>query len=179
MVKKSKLVNTETIDLPIEIVTSDDRGCAIVSAAILDALLERLLRKSMLPNYSDPLFGTYGPLGSFAVKIDLAVALGILTPTEGADLHTIRKIRNAFAHQIDPLEFSRQPIVNLVQGIRLRRSTVIARKTEPRTDFLSAVAIYIGFIRSRIEQVKTPSPVHDVHDEILRYSKKKKGMEKS
>jgi DNA-binding MltR family transcriptional regulator len=174
MAKKNKLIDVDSIDLPMEIVTADDRGCAIVSTVILENQLEILLRKSMLPEHSEPLFGTYGPLSSFAAKIDLAVALALLSAEDAADLHNIRKIRNAFAHQIDSLKFSKPPIVDLIKGIRLRRSTVIGEKSGSRSDFLSAVAIYMGFIQSKVGQVSAPKPVPEIHQTILDYAQKRK-----
>jgi hypothetical protein len=44
------------------------------------------------------LFAAYGPLSSFAAKIDLAFALEITTEATHKELHKMRKIRNAFAH---------------------------------------------------------------------------------
>ncbi|MGH7860101.1 MAG: hypothetical protein ACREQY_22470 [Candidatus Binatia bacterium] len=79
-----------------------DRGAAIVAASLLDDLLEQLLRRSMLPCASDDFFRGYGPLSSFSAKIDLARFLGLIGRGEYSELHRIRKIRNVFAHSLDP-----------------------------------------------------------------------------
>ncbi len=107
MTKRPSPKDADMPKLPLELAAAGDRGCAIVSAALLESLLEHLLRRSMLSQCSEPLFATYGPLTSFAAKIDLAAALALLTPAEAADLHLIRKIRNEFAHEISQLESQR------------------------------------------------------------------------
>jgi hypothetical protein len=57
--------------------TESDRACAVLAGALLDSLLEHLLRKAMVPDSSQDLFRAQGPLGSFAAKIDLALAVGL------------------------------------------------------------------------------------------------------
>src|SRR6185295_14834083 len=44
------------------------------------------------------LFEGYGPLSTFRSKIDIALALDVLTEKLHQDAQTIRKIRNKFAH---------------------------------------------------------------------------------
>jgi hypothetical protein len=56
------------------------------------------------------LFGAYGPVSTFAGKIDLAYALGITTDAVHAELNKIRKIRNAFAHTNAPTSLDTEPI---------------------------------------------------------------------
>ena len=79
------------------------RGAVLVGVARVDAALERLLQAVMLPTTSrnDSLFQADRPLGSFGARISLAHRLGLIeTPVERA-LHTLRRVRNAFAHSSD------------------------------------------------------------------------------
>ncbi|MEI9804344.1 MAG: DUF4145 domain-containing protein [Pseudolabrys sp.] len=88
-----------------EIEAQTDRGAAIIAAAILDdALKSRLILTS---NLSDRIFSyeKNGPLAQFSSKIDMTAATGLL-PKETCDsMHLIRRIRNKFAHSIEPLKF--------------------------------------------------------------------------
>ena len=61
------------------------RGLAIVVAAYFDEKLGVLLGQ---------------PSGSFGARINNALAVGLLTQNEHDDLHRIRKLRNAFAHDL-------------------------------------------------------------------------------
>ena len=88
--------------------TESDRACAVLGAAMLDALLESLFRRRLCKSSStklDQLFDG-GALSSFAGKIRLAAALAWIEEDVRADLELIRKIRNDFAHSFEEtLEF--------------------------------------------------------------------------
>ena len=74
---------------------------ALTVGARLDAALERALlakMRKLSEAQRTNLFDGYGPLSSFAAKIDVAYALNIFDDALYADLTVIRKIRNAFAH---------------------------------------------------------------------------------
>ena len=75
---------------------------ALTVGARLDAALERALlakMRELSEAQRTNLFEGYGPLSSFAAKIDVAYALNIFDGALYADLIVIRKIRNAFAHK--------------------------------------------------------------------------------
>lgn len=81
---------------------SSHAAYALVSASWLeDDLVARIAQR--MPGISnrlrDRLFDSkYAPLSSFAAKIDLAFALGLISQAMCRDLHVVREIRNAFAH---------------------------------------------------------------------------------
>lgn len=75
-----------------------DRAAALLGAAYLDKYLADMFRVRLHEDAPNRLFQAHGPLGEFAGKIDLAYSLGWLSADIWADLHTIRKIRNDFAH---------------------------------------------------------------------------------
>lgn len=81
-----------------------DRSSVIVSAAYVDELLEYLIKcfLTSTPNEKEDneLFLGYGPLSSFSSKILLSYRLGLISDYEYKALQVIRKIRNAFAHDI-------------------------------------------------------------------------------
>ncbi len=89
-----------------------DRGCAIFGAAILNDELENLLRaccRTDLPsvkNHIDPLFRTYAPLSTFSARIQVCFALKLIDRETRGELEILRKLRNEFAHESGPIDFS-------------------------------------------------------------------------
>lgn len=77
-----------------------ERGMAVLVGAELDRALELVLHAYLVPGKArTELFsGSAPPLGTFSAKINLCRALHLITDSEYATLHTIRKIRNEFAH---------------------------------------------------------------------------------
>jgi hypothetical protein len=70
----------------------------------LEDTLEAFIYEAM-PNADNKLyqklFKGYGPLSSFAAKIDFAFAFGIITDEESASLRAIKDVRVGFAHPRD------------------------------------------------------------------------------
>jgi DNA-binding MltR family transcriptional regulator len=104
--------SNEVIEFRISLSPETDRGVALVCAAYLEHELESLLRKYFVDDakISDSLFEPSGPLGTFSAKIDLILALGVVSPEVHRSLHLVRKIRNEFAHQHRVLSFAHQKI---------------------------------------------------------------------
>jgi DNA-binding MltR family transcriptional regulator len=99
----------------------------LVAAQVLDSGLEMLLRKNMSDDGNvrrgcvRQLFEDMGPLGTFSAKISLCTAFKLVDEDLSADLTTIRKIRNKFAHSSGLITFEEQAIsaltCNLKSGI--------------------------------------------------------------
>jgi DNA-binding MltR family transcriptional regulator len=107
-----------------------DCGHAILAAAQLDDLLQRLLLTTM-PRISNVLAKNLfdrGPLGTFSAKIDLARALGLIDVETRSDLRTIKAIRNAFAHTQSVVHFRSEHIVNDAKKFKHWRESASARK---------------------------------------------------
>jgi hypothetical protein len=86
-----------------------DRTAATSGAAFLEHALRRAiiahLRKEVTEAELKQLFDDAGaPLASFASRITMAQALGVIRDHHRTDLDTIRTVRNAFAHS--PLHIS-------------------------------------------------------------------------
>ncbi|SFN67319.1 MltR family transcriptional regulator [Nitrosospira briensis] len=100
--RKRLLVFLETID------KESDRGCVLVSAAIIDECLEILLRSQLSqkePKVLNSLFSGQGPLSSFWSKIQFARAMELIPGWIYDDLERIRGLRNIFAHRYDSADF--------------------------------------------------------------------------
>lgn len=101
-----------------------DRGVVLVSAAVMDDMLELLIREyfsahgSKPKNVIDPLFSTFGPLASFSSKIRLAFALNMLDDWLYGDLRILKKLRNEFAHSFESADFGAQKVVSLTEKLR-------------------------------------------------------------
>jgi DNA-binding MltR family transcriptional regulator len=93
-----------------EIDAQTDRGAAIIAAAILDDFLSDLIKKRLVltPKIEQRIFNfdTGGLASEYTQKIDLAFSIGLFNQKIFEDLRLIGKIRNRFAHKIDPITFS-------------------------------------------------------------------------
>lgn len=139
------------LDLPFELAGTNDRSIAVVAGALLETLIENLLRKVLNPSTHNVLFNGYGPLSTFSAKIDVAFAIGVLSATEHADLHRIRRIRNEFAHELKPLSFSVSPLCDHVAQLQLCSSKITGGPKDSLEDFKTCVAILSGFLKSHTE----------------------------
>jgi len=153
-----------------------DRSKAILAGSLLDALLEQLLRSVFVEQPPEELFGPYGPLSSFAAKIDAAFALGLLSSAEYSDLHRHRKIRNEFAHSLnDTLSFDTSPISDHVQQLRLRRSTITGLSTTLALDYEASLLVLIGFLQGRISHSTHAQQPPDLAEALTAETRSKKG----
>lgn len=102
--------------------TLDDRAAAILAAIQVEAALESVLLKKMIPlpvNEIDEIFvGESGPLSTFSAKIRLAYAFGVIGTETRRDLNLLRTIRNAFAHARTPVSFDTPEIAKACGLIR-------------------------------------------------------------
>ena len=102
-----------------------DRAAAILASSIIedrlvDALKSRLHDvKHKGEQLHDRMFSYLGPLGTFGTQIDVGFAIGVFTGQTRYDLHTIRDIRNKFAHKIVPKDFSDEWVKSKVSNIKI------------------------------------------------------------
>lgn len=96
----------------LEIEHQTDRAAALIAAGLLEERLLGLLKARMFgdPTTQDKMFKGYGPLASFSAKIDLGYLLGLYDAEMQQRLHTIRNIRNEFAHSVRPIDFGSQKV---------------------------------------------------------------------
>lgn len=96
-----------------------DRAAGIIAAGFLEQSLEARLRAIMVdePTLSNKFFKGLGPLSSFSAKIDLGYLLHQYSKEIQTCFHAIRKIRNEFAHDPSPLDFSTKKIADAAGGL--------------------------------------------------------------
>lgn len=137
-----------------------DRGCALFAAAYLDAALEGLFRASLLENkkIDEELFEGNSPIASFSGRIRIAYYFGLISAELRADLETIRKIRNDFAHDATILSFDTQSIADRCRNLGFSHHEPAAR---PRAHFTSAASGLGGAIHGLTIKAKRPNPKPD------------------
>ena len=120
-------------------------GVVLTGAAILDLQLERSLKKAMKPlpkKLYARLFEGFGPLSSFASKIIMARALGVITVDHYIELEKIRDIRNTFAHASKILDFTSKEIGPKFLNLKKPMTS----KTNPIEVFVDCVGVVVKFL---------------------------------
>ena len=98
------------------------------------------------------LFEYSGPLGTFSARIDLAFAMGLLDGNTHRELHLVRKIRNEFGHQHEPLSFATDAIKNRCTEL----NRVPRRSDDPRHLFTRTVMGLLAVIHFRLAHATQP-----------------------
>jgi DNA-binding MltR family transcriptional regulator len=132
-----------------------DRGCALFAAAYLDTALSDLLYCSFVESkkIEVELFEGTAPLSSFSSRIKLAFYLGRISAECRADLDTIRKIRNDFAHNIALISFNSQSIADRCRNLGF---SFHLREANPRGHFTSAASGILAIIQTAALQSIAP-----------------------
>jgi DNA-binding MltR family transcriptional regulator len=109
----------EIMSFRTSITDETDRGAVLMSAAYLDDKLRQLIERKLVQDKKilRRAFEFNGALGSFSARIDFAYLLGIIPKNAQCDLHTIRAIRNQFAHYAAPLSYEDEKIKPLCQKL--------------------------------------------------------------
>ena len=120
---------TEDGRILAELRKQEDRGAAVIGAAMLEDCLTAAIRARFEPNLKieNAFFKGMGPLATFSAKIDLSLLMGLTNDQFHNWLHTIRHVRNQFAHDKRPTTFNSQRIkARCANLLSLERINVIA-----------------------------------------------------
>lgn len=105
----------EVYDTALNLIKKEnDRGAALLAAMMAEHCLDVLIEKRLLPPYSKEQFisGFNSPIGTFSSKIELSYRIGLISQGLAKLLHSLRKIRNTYAHELvadfDSPEISRK-----------------------------------------------------------------------
>ena len=105
----------------------DDRGAALVGGAVLEGLLDRLLRTFFRSDekaskvVDELMKSSASPLFSSGTKARLAYACRLVPVDTYEDASNILRIRNRFAHSIDSISFADQSIRDRTMGLSRSR----------------------------------------------------------
>lgn len=140
-----------------ELQSESDRAAAIVGVALLDAKLEQAFRTVMLDGLSEnelkDLFeGPTAPLGSYAGKVRVAHALGIIGDKSFADLKKLGAIRNRFAHQLDITSFEDEDVPQLCDQLQLTAIRFMMQDlpATPREKFIHSTVLAANMMFSEL-----------------------------
>lgn len=119
---------TGKFELPAEIADklqklgqSTHAGLVLVSASVISEDLRRLLESKMrklTKKEGESLFEGYAPLSTFSGRISLCYALEYIDADLHADLKTLKKIRNHFAHSEDAPNLNAEKVVAWIDAFR-------------------------------------------------------------
>ncbi|WP_440491618.1 hypothetical protein, partial [Serratia nevei] len=94
---------------------SSDRGITVISASMIDLLMEDLLETFFVPFESKAdrknIFSSNGPLSNISNKIEMAFSLGLLSVFDKKLLKTLISVRNKFAHQVGGISFKNDEVI--------------------------------------------------------------------
>jgi DNA-binding MltR family transcriptional regulator len=130
-------------------------GVVITSTAILDNQLEHVLKTAMRPlskKMYERLFDSFGPLSSFASKIVMAYALGIITSEIYDELEKIRHIRNEFSHSSKLLNFESKEIAPKFLALKKPQTT----ERNPSDNFVKCVVVIFEFLDAYLVRMGEP-----------------------
>ena len=139
-----------------------DRSVVILAGSFLEQTLENyILKKLVDTNSVDQLFNGYAPLATFAAKIEVAFALGLLPVHVHKDLKVVKKLRNIFAHEPDALNFESSRISDICSNFHKLERSDGSRWDESgsRAKFLNAVffsLLHIDTEAQRVTRLKIP-----------------------
>jgi DNA-binding MltR family transcriptional regulator len=144
-----------------ELRSQSDRGVAIVGGAWVEEGLLGMLYVAFQPDSAiwKRATSNYGPLSTFAAKIDMAHLLRLVSRHIYNDLNAIRGIRNAFAHDVahkkthEQLSFASSDIKKKCLELRCVEHEKLSN---PRHAFIRACAMLSADFESMQDFVQIP-----------------------
>ena len=104
----------------------NDREIVIIGCAYLESVVGDILKAYLVDDPKEAkaiLDSGVGALSSFVQKARMLYLLGLINKTIFADLKTVAKIRNIFAHNID-VDFSDNNVTDLCKNLSWHRQTM-------------------------------------------------------
>jgi hypothetical protein len=169
-IKRAKTVHDlPTAHFPVvqaDIAKETDRGAAILGAAYVDLFLRSAIERRLrpIPDVVPGLFEDRGPLQEFSTRIHLGFALGIYLRRAFDDLRLVRDIRNAFAHNVEMMNFEEPDVRGLCDQLWLPKHIQMRGYPDPTTGrekFVRAVEWLIDglFRESSVKPLPPPKPI--------------------
>lgn len=132
-----------------------DRGKACVADAVIDALLEELFSKGLLP-----LNGKSNSRLNHAARLSLAKRLGWIGEKTYQACKDVNDIRNKMAHRINPDSFDHGDVASLVDGLPL--SKPLDKFARNRGDRFTYCFLFIlSNLWMALERCSNPKPGFD------------------
>jgi hypothetical protein len=124
-----------------------DRSMVIVLVSVVDDHLFTAIKAKLVENkkVEERIFTGLGPLATFSSRIDMGLLLGLYRDDFAKVLHGLRKVRNAFAHEMRPLTLESPEIrgmANVFKFVNERRRH--QKDTTAREEFQITCAYTLG-----------------------------------
>lgn len=149
---KSDFVSlTENKAIWEEVLNTSERSAILVAAAAFDTQLERILLTFLIADSA--VSKRIVEASSFAQKINLCFALGLISDDERHDLDILRVVRNAFSHNIFGCDFGNAEVVSSVSSLRLARKAAGTPEVKPRLFFNIGMITLDSLLRARLAAV--------------------------
>lgn len=153
------------LDQFLEVIAEEsDRGSVLVAAAFIDSGLYAILKRSLVTHDKkpDPLFDhANAPLSSFSSRTHLCHRLGLISPSLARDIHRIRKIRNAFAHDPSHCSFADPTVIAALDTLFTGFPLLLSRsfdESDPnkarRDKFVFAAGWMTWWIHTRLLEIE-------------------------
>lgn len=160
----------DVVSFRTSITEETDRGAVLMSAAYLDDKLRELIELRLVQDTKiiRRAFDFNGPLGSFSSRINFAYLLGLLPKNAMRDLHTIREIRNQFAHYAAPLSYDHEKVKLLCERLVFHG---VKDAAEPGAKFRRSVMGLLTLITLAFEKVQplATEPDYEIPDRTDTY----------
>lgn len=129
-----------------------ERHHVIVSGVELEEALGELL-ENFLVDQKQSLHLLRGPLNNFATRINLAYSLGLISQDEYSDLHTMREIRNRFAHGKQGRSFTDKDIKEFCDKLITIRKNFL-ESDEGMMLYLDSAQVLLYLLSDRIREAQ-------------------------
>jgi hypothetical protein len=143
-------------DILHELDHQSDRGVALIAASMLDIGLRWAImcRLGDYPDSDKILFEDEGaPLGTFANRIKIAKAIGVIGPYTEGHLNSVRLIRNQFAHSPLKIDFANDLIAAEIDKL-------LADSPEWKPEWTPEKRRYVGTIITMIQALDAVTKKH-------------------
>lgn len=133
-----------------------DRGAALVAASMLDDRLHEILMAFLaeVPIKENLLSGFNAPLGTFAARTSVALALGLIQNNEYEEITIIRKIRNEYGHDWKPVSFETGVVAELCKKLPWSGPKEFETRSNLRSRFNSVVCMLLTDLLWRVRLVE-------------------------
>lgn len=125
-----------------------------MAASFLESELEKVIKDKFVGSNAqiNELFEFNGPLGTFSSKIKLSFCIGVINKQSFNDLDLIRRIRNEFGHEYEPIDFTTEKIKNRIDNLSLHYYE--KGQTEPRKIFTNTVLGNLALIHGALFKIE-------------------------
>lgn len=126
------------VEIKKEFSSKNDRGVAIISASMIDFLVEDLLDAFFVDfeskNARKRIFSNSGVLANLSSKIEMSFALGLLSEWDRNLLIKIVSIRNKIAHKIIDANFNSEDIINQCKALVIPDDLLLSMDINDKKD---------------------------------------------